>query len=137
MTSQEIQLRKAIYIALPISAFNSCASTIKVLVDFIGIDAVKVDLVLLLTDAEILLSFEQTFQTHEIKLAIFDAIGSLPAAKMPYEELTDLCRKHNVISVVDSAHSAGALPVDFVISANDSAHANWLNLLPGNRCHCQ
>lgn len=100
-------------IAMPTTAFKSCAAVVEFLSEFAGVEIVIIDLVLPLTDGDILRAFEEQFQAHKIKVAIFDAIVSLPAAKMPYEKLVALCRKYEVLSLVDGAHSVGILPLDF------------------------
>lgn len=46
------------------------------------------------------------------KLVLFDTISTLPGVRMPFERLTELCRKHNVLSCIDGAHGAGQIPLD-------------------------
>ena len=44
-----------------------------------------------------------------IKMVIFDHITSASAVVMPIKKLAALCRKHNVLSVVDGAHAPGQM----------------------------
>jgi selenocysteine lyase/cysteine desulfurase len=69
------------------------------------------------SDATLCSKFESAIEDLEAqgknpRLAIFDTIASLPGVRMPFEELTKLCRKHEVLSLLDAAHSVGAIPVD-------------------------
>jgi selenocysteine lyase/cysteine desulfurase len=43
------------------------------------------------------------------KLAMFDAIVSMPGVRFPFELLVKTCREHGILSLVDAAHSIGML----------------------------
>ncbi|KAF6824353.1 hypothetical protein CMUS01_10269 [Colletotrichum musicola] len=47
-----------------------------------------------------------------VKLAIFDIIVRMPGLLMPFEELTQVCREEGVLSMIDSAHGLGHVPID-------------------------
>ncbi|EEQ39261.1 Aminotransferase class-V family protein [Clavispora lusitaniae] len=111
-------------IAMPSTTFSSCASTVKFLKEYQGVEFVIVDLELPMADVDVLSAFRHVFETHEIRLALFDAVVSFPAAKMPYVELAQLCRDFDVVSVVDGAHSAGLVPVDFSVFKPDFYTSN-------------
>ena len=54
--------------------------------------------------------FENMLQSQKnIKMVIFDHITSASAVVMPVKKLAALCRKYNVISVVDGAHAPGQM----------------------------
>lgn len=80
----------------------------------------------------IISSFEAALQEGAIKVAIFDLIVSLPGIKMPWVELVALCRKYNVLSLVDGAHSIGAVHLDLHAADPDFFVTNchkWLHCM--------
>jgi len=46
-------------------------------------------------------------KTKKITVAILDNISSLPSIKLPTKEFVELCKKYDVISIIDGAHGAG------------------------------
>jgi hercynylcysteine S-oxide lyase len=87
------------------------------------------------TDDDICQKFEEAIQTIKSKgqtpkLAIFDAISSLPGVRVPFERLTSLCCRHNVLSVIDGAHGIGHIPLDLSSLDPDFFFSNchkWLH----------
>lgn len=45
-------------------------------------------------------------------LAIFDAVTSNTALRLPFEDIVDLCRRYDVPSMIDGAHALGALSLN-------------------------
>jgi selenocysteine lyase/cysteine desulfurase len=76
----------------------------------------RIEHILPLSDEEICRDFERMLETvlkdgKKAKLAIFDTITSLPAVRMPFERLTEICRAHGILSCIDGAHGVGQLPL--------------------------
>lgn len=77
----------------------------------------KIEQVLPLSDDKICNDFERMLETilkdgKKARLAIFDTITSLPAVRMPFKRLTQICRTHGVLSCIDGAHGVGQLRIN-------------------------
>ena len=46
------------------------------------------------------------------KICLFDAIVSVPGIRFPFESLAKLCHRHNILSVIDGAHTIGQIELD-------------------------
>ncbi|ANZ75306.1 BA75_03172T0 [Komagataella pastoris] len=93
-------------------AYGACANTIRFLSNRQGIEVVTIELKLPLEDDEIVEKFEATLKEEKPKLALFDVIVSMPGVRLPFERLIEVCRKYNVLSLVDGAHAIGIIPLD-------------------------
>lgn len=49
-----------------------------------------------------------------IKFAIIDHITSASALLMPVEDLVKICKKHDVLTLIDGAHAPGQLPLEIM-----------------------
>lgn len=105
--------KKGDKIAMPTTTYGACANTVRFLEQTIGIEVVVIDLVYPLSDADVVNAFKKAFDANNVKLALFDAVVSMPAVKMPFKELVSLCKEYGVLSLIDGAHSVGLIPVDF------------------------
>ena len=70
-----------------------------------------------ISDDELVARFEAEIKINadegrRVRLAIFDTVTSNPGIRIPYERLTEICRRHNVLSLVDGAHGIGQIPLD-------------------------
>ncbi|CAK60160.1 unnamed protein product (macronuclear) [Paramecium tetraurelia] len=57
---------------------------------------------------EIILQYiEENMKSKKITVAVLDNISSQPSIKLPTKEFIELCKKYDVISIIDGAHGAG------------------------------
>jgi selenocysteine lyase/cysteine desulfurase len=78
----------------------------------------KIEHILPLSDDKICDDFGRMLDTisqagKKARLAMFDTITSLPAVRMPFERLTEICKARGVLSCIDGAHGVGQLPINF------------------------
>ncbi|GAA6008468.1 hypothetical protein JCM10207_007122 [Rhodosporidiobolus poonsookiae] len=65
----------------------------------------------------------------KVRLALVDAISSMPGVRVPWERLVELFRENGVLSLIDAAHQIGQLPVSLRTSRPDFWVSNchkWL-----------
>lgn len=98
------------------TTYRACANTIRFLSDYFKLQYDIVDLNYPLEDEEVLAAFDEKLSTGEYKLCLFDMISSLPGVKLPYLGLISLCKKYNVLSLVDGAHAVGQVDLSFLDS---------------------
>jgi selenocysteine lyase/cysteine desulfurase len=65
-------------------------------------------------------------------IAVIDAIISNPGALLPWEEMVQICREEDVVSVVDAAHAIGQ---QVGITLSESKPDFWISVsAPGCLC---
>ena len=63
-------------------------------------------------DDHLLAKVETQLKSSKIRLAVFSHIVSTPGIILPVEKLIRLCRKYNVLTLIDGAHAFGQLKLD-------------------------
>ncbi|GAA5982857.1 hypothetical protein JCM10908_006812 [Rhodotorula pacifica] len=103
------------------SIYNACSSTLQYIVDthpYLDLELLPVvftypkphaDVVRLARSAIDRANSDGT--GRKVRLALIDAISSAPGVVVPWEELVEVFREKNVISLVDAAHQIGQMPV--------------------------
>ncbi|KAK6455800.1 cysteine desulfurase selenocysteine lyase [Scheffersomyces xylosifermentans] len=109
---RSLPFEKGDKIVIPTTVYGACGNTVKFLENRYGIQPILIQLDYPLEDSEIIGKFEKVFKTESPKLALIDTIISMPGVRFPFEEVTALCHKYGVLSLIDGAHSAGLIPID-------------------------
>jgi len=99
------------------TAYGACQKTIGYITDTTCVQSVAILLEYPKTDEQILQDFQATIDAikasgRKPKLAMFDTISSMPAMRLPFERLTESCRRNNIFSLIDGAHSVGQIKID-------------------------
>lgn len=107
---RSIPLSKGDKIVIQSTVYGACGNTVKFLRNRYDIEMIVVEVNYPMTQEEIVAKFKKIFIIEKPKLCMFDAITSMPGVVFPFEELVKLCKKHNVLSLVDGAHGIGCIP---------------------------
>jgi hercynylcysteine S-oxide lyase len=98
------------------TTYSACEKAVIHIVDTCkpqdSVEAVKVDIEYPISSDEILKRFETAISQKGVRLALFDTVSSLPALRLPFEKMVALCKKYNVLSLVDGAHGVGCVGLD-------------------------
>ncbi|RUS12537.1 pyridoxal phosphate-dependent transferase [Endogone sp. FLAS-F59071] len=86
------------------------------------LSVVRVDVEYPLSDDDLVAAVERAIEAEEaredglvggrIKFALVDALSSAPGVRVPFDRLIKLLRQHNILSLIDGAHSIGQIPLD-------------------------
>lgn len=98
------------------TVYDAFANTLQHLSETTSVKVRKVEYTLPVSDRIICDAFEAMIgaisaEGNTARVALFDTISSLPGARMPFEKLTRLCHRHNVLSCIDGAHGIGQIPL--------------------------
>ncbi|KWU45260.1 PLP-dependent transferase [Rhodotorula sp. JG-1b] len=122
------------------SIYNACSSTLQYIVDthpHLDLELLPVVFTYPKPHAEVVRLARDAIERansdgtgRRVRLALIDAISSAPGVVVPWEDLVELFREQDVISLVDAAHQIGQLPVSLRTSKPDFWISNchkWLH----------
>ena len=118
--------------------YGACGKTVQYIIDSnpsFKLRLVKVPLSYPLTHEQVLSATRNAIEQAQaegikIKVAVVDAISSIPGVIVPWEQLCALFRKHSILSLVDGAHAVGQIPLDLSSADPDFFISNchkWLS----------
>ncbi|KAK2865395.1 hypothetical protein FQN49_003625 [Arthroderma sp. PD_2] len=121
-TATNIVLRNIVYqpgdiIVYFCTVYGALEKTIASLAETTPVRARKVKYEFPITHDQIVEKFMETVNKARgeglnVKVAVFDTIVSNPGVRLPFERLTELCKKEGILSCVDGAHGIGQIPLD-------------------------
>ena len=98
------------------TVYGAVEKTIRYIAETTEAEGFKIEVNYPIGDDELVKLFEETIEKvnkdRRVKLAVFDTISSLPGVRMPFERLTEVCKKREVLSMIDGAHGVGHIPLD-------------------------
>jgi len=100
--------------------YGACEKTVQYICETTPARAVKFEYHHPIEDQELIERFEAEIVKvaassqgrGKVKVAIFDTVSSIPGLCVPWEALTVVCKKHQILSLVDAAHAVGMLDLD-------------------------
>ncbi|KAI5359011.1 Putative aminotransferase class V domain, pyridoxal phosphate-dependent transferase, major [Septoria linicola] len=119
--------------------YGACHKTIDYLTETTPVQSKGIEFTYPISDADLNQTFSDTIASIKAagqtpKLAIFDSIVSMPGVLVPFQQLTQICRSNNILSLIDGAHSIGQIPMDLATLDPDFYISNlhkWLHVPRG------
>ena len=103
---------------LPPPVYSGLDKTVEYIVESTAAETALVNVRWPISDNDLVSAFEAKIESinanegRRVRLALFDTVASMPGVNMPYERLSQSCKKHQVLSLVDGAHGIGHIPLD-------------------------
>ncbi|KAG0650477.1 PLP-dependent C-S lyase [Hyphodiscus hymeniophilus] len=92
--------------------YDACEKTLASIQEHTPLETVNIALDYPVRDEEIVRRLGDTIKRvrdggKNVRLAMFDTVLTMPGARMPWEELTQVCKEMGVLSLIDAAHAIG------------------------------
>ncbi|WPB04230.1 uncharacterized protein RHO25_008875 [Cercospora beticola] len=121
------------------SIYGSFGYTIQHLTETTPAEAKPIALEYPISDEFVVKAFQNAIEEvlaegKKPRLALFDTISSLPAVRVPFEQLTKICKQYGIFSCIDGAHGVGHMPLDLRTLDPDFFSSNlhkWLHVPRG------
>lgn len=99
------------------TSYGACQNIILATKEYSGCRTHRVELRYPMSDNDLLQKVEAAIAELRAaglrpKILLFDTLVSVPGVRMPFERLTEACKKHDILSVVDGAHGYGQMRLD-------------------------
>ncbi|KAL7629815.1 hypothetical protein AAE478_001338 [Parahypoxylon ruwenzoriense] len=99
--------------------YGGCGKAVDYIVDS-GLGRVssrEIPLTYPLEDDEVVVAFKDAIGNcaqdgKRARICIFDTVSSLPAVRLPYEEINKICKEERILSLVDGAQGVGMIDID-------------------------
>ncbi len=97
--------------------YGACEKIVEYVCETTAATSCRVESTYPLSDEDLLEAFKDGIGRAEkdggkAKIAIFDVVSSLPGVRVPFAELTDICKRNRVMSLIDGAHAPGQIPLE-------------------------
>lgn len=97
------------------TTYGACSSSALFIKELMGVETSVVNLTYPISGEEICKMYKDEIDRlkkenpNRTILALFDAVSSQPACKLPWKKLVKICTENEVLSLVDGAHGIGLL----------------------------
>jgi selenocysteine lyase/cysteine desulfurase len=102
------------------TVYPACEKAIESLMETTPVQARRVAYEFPISQEEIVKRFSDVVKQVKaegmnVRVALLDAVVSLPGVRFPFEALVKACREEGILSCVDGAHGIGHIPLDLGI----------------------
>ena len=117
------------------TVYGACEKTVDYICETTLAESSRISLSHPASDSEVICRFEDKIReingqtSRKARLAIFDTVSSVPGIRVPFENLVEVCKRHNVLSLIDGAHGVGHISLDLTTLDPDFFTSNchkWL-----------